>query len=500
MRLSRLFNPLQWNFRPRTIATLVTWAVLPVLLVGFAVLRGFQSAALEAGLQPDQVDLLAQKMRIDALQVTLPLILVAIAASILFSNLVVRPILRLQQGMEQIARGDLSAGAIPVTSMDEVGRITAAYNEMATRLTEMVRTMATTSGSLDTAAGQLGSSARESNQAIEASSHEIESVRQTSEQQALQVASGTRAVRELMEAAGQVAAGAQAQAQEVERAAETVREMAEAIEQVAASAGVVSGAAGRTRKAAEDGRQAVQLSAEGMDQVRARVLDAAEKLRHLSQSLSHVDEILQLITEIAGQTDLLALNAAIEAARVGEHGKGFAVVATEVRRLAERSRTAAGEITGRIEALRHGADAVVETMEAGTRDVEQGVLLSRKAGEALEGILAAVAETQAQVESISAASEEIAAASSQVVNATVQLSAIAEENAAAAEQMLSSAQEVTALISGVEEGSRRNHQAVESMATSSLQVRTTVGQMVELAERVAQTATALRKQAEQFRF
>lgn len=499
MRLLRLFNPLQWNFAPRTAVTLLTWAVLPVVAAGAVVWRTYHVAAAEVGLTPEQTWILRDRMIASALWAAVPLFLIAFGASVLFAHLVVQPLRRLQEGMDRIARGDLSTSNIPITSGDEVGEITRSYNTMAARLVEMVRTMSSTASALDMAVGRLTASARESRQATEASTRQIEAVRQTAEEQAEQAAIGARAIRELEEAAKQVATAAQSQAAEVESAAETVRQMAHAIEQVAGGAGVVAAAAARTRQAADDGSHAVRLSAEGMDQVRRRVLEAAEKLRHLSDSLSHVDEILQLITEIAGQTDLLALNAAIEAARVGEHGKGFAVVAGEVRRLAERSRKAATDIAGRIEALRQGAKAVVETMEAGTGDVENGVVLSRKAGEALHRILAAAAETQAQVESISAASEEISAASAQVVNTTVQLSAIAEENAATAEEMLAGAQSVTGLVAEVEKDSRQNQAATAAMAGAAVQVGTAVEQMAQLAARVAEMANALRQQAEQFR-
>lgn len=500
MRKAHLLNPLQWNFAPRTVATLLAWALLPVLLAGLAVARSFRSAAAEAGIDAALAAAVEQQMLTAALWVTIPLLIGAGIAAFVFANLVVKPLLRLREAMNRIAEGDLSQPALPVVSRDEVGQSTQSFNIMSERLAEMVRTIAKTASELDQAAGSLEQSAREASQAIDESARETESVRSAADSQAQQAQEGARAIREVEDAAAQVAAAAQSQAEEVERAAETVRQMASAIEQVAESAEVVAEAASRTRRAAEDGSKAVLLSAEGMDQVRTRVLDASAQVQELSQSLHQVDEILDLIAEIAGQTNLLALNAAIEAARVGEHGKGFAVVAGEVRRLAERVRSAAEEIGGRVQGLRESAAVVVATMETGTGEVERGVTLSREAGAALDRILAAVAETEAEAQSISAAAEQISAASQDVVNVTVQLSAIAEENAATSEQMSTGARSVSQIVSGVEEHAQTSRTATATMASSAVQVRASVEQMVQLADRAAQMASNLHQKAAQFRF
>ncbi len=148
-----------------------------------------------------------------------------------------------------------------------------------------------------------------------------------------------------------------------------------------------------------------------------------EAMSGIEKSSKQITDAVAIITDIAEQTNLLALNAAIEAARAGEHGKGFAVVADEVRKLAERSASSAKEI--------------VELINQSTKQVADGVELSKSAGQSLKEIVTNIGKVADQIQSISTATQEQAATMEENTSIT-------ESNASASEQLAASAEEMAA--------------------------------------------------------
>jgi methyl-accepting chemotaxis protein len=256
-----------------------------------------------------------------------------------------------------VAAGDLNATAV-VKSDDEIKDLTDALNSMVAKLKEVVSQVMTATRN---------------------------------------VASGSQ---EMSAAAEQLSQGATEQASSTEEASSSMEEMASNIKQNA-------GNAGQTEQIARQSASDANASGEAVGKAVAAMQTIAEKI--------------MIVQEIARQTDLLALNAAVEAARAGEHGRGFAVVASEVRKLAERSQSAAAEIS---------------TLSTDT------VKAAEQAGEMLKKLVPDIQKTAGLVSEISAASNEQNAGAGQINVAIQQLDKVTQQNTSAAEQMSSTADEL----------------------------------------------------------
>ncbi len=234
-----------------------------------------------------------------------------------------------------------------------------------------------------------------------------------------QVSSATEQVaavsNEISSNAQSVSQGAQSQASTVEEISASIAELTKSTNDIADSAQKTNAMAEETKKEANEGGLAVN--------------NAIESMKLISRSSEQISAIIGVISEIADQTNLLALNAAIEAARAGEHGMGFAVVADEVRKLAERSSTAAKEITNLI--------------KESSNKVAEGSKLSEQAGDALKKILDGVEKTAKAIEQISAATEQQGATANEVSKAVENVASITEENASSSEELAASSEELS---------------------------------------------------------
>ena len=222
--------------------------------------------------------------------------------------------------------------------------------------------------------------------------------------------------RTIAESSANLSDGSQSQAASVEEMTASIEQLSSSIEEIFKNSVEAKTQAEKTSLLAKGGGEATS--------------EAINAMKLIQKSSEQINDIIQVISEIASQTNLLALNAAIEAARAGEHGLGFAVVADEVRKLAERSSEAAKEIT--------------QLIKESSRRVGEGAALSEKVGQSLTSIVAEVDRTAAGIARIAASTETQAASAAQVQVAIRSVSQTTESTAAAAEEMAASAEQLGA--------------------------------------------------------
>ncbi|WP_086481095.1 methyl-accepting chemotaxis protein [Oceanospirillum sanctuarii] len=196
------------------------------------------------------------------------------------------------------------------------------------------------------------------------------------------------------------------QAKETDQVATAIHEMSTTVHEVAQNAGQAAAAANKADQEAIQGKQQVETAIRAIHDLTGQVKSSADVIHTLRSDSENIGSVLDVIRNVAEQTNLLALNAAIEAARAGEHGRGFAVVADEVRTLAQRTQESTDEIQGMIEQLQTAALQAVSVMDESLKFTEATEATAAEAGESLDRILAAVESIRDQNDMIASAAEE----------------------------------------------------------------------------------------------
>ena len=333
-------------------------------------------------------------------------------ASVVFMALLMLPLLRrmtqsivrLTTTMRELAagQGDLTQ-QLPVTSGDEIGQISSAFNAFIGKLRELVGEVATQSSRLDEAALALATNSR----GVAARSN-----------------------------------------QQVDESSAT----AAAMQQIAVSIAHVAESAGDARVSVDDANRLTQSAHQRLDETVREIGGINDSMRAVAQLVEGLDgrardigSITDVIKDIAGQTNLLALNAAIEAARAGEQGRGFAVVADEVRKLAERTTQATADISDKLAAIQQETSHAVKCVADSVEQVDRGVVMSHSAAESIEGIHQASIRLVDQVGEIASAAQQQKMAGNDIAGRLERISNAAQENDNALQQNVESSSQLKAM-------------------------------------------------------
>ncbi|WP_432719614.1 methyl-accepting chemotaxis protein [Jeongeupia wiesaeckerbachi] len=211
--------------------------------------------------------------------------------------------------------------------------------------------------------------------------------------------------------------------------AAAIEQMSVSVDQISESARETESNSSRSTELATQGESLVNNASSDIQRVSTQIDDASTLIAGLDERSREIDGIARVIKDIADQTNLLALNAAIEAARAGEQGRGFAVVADEVRKLAERTTQATGEIATMTQAIQTDTDSVVSSMNAVKPQVARGVEMAGKAAEALREISIGSASTLAKIRDVANATAEQSVASASVASNVERIANMVESSA-----------------------------------------------------------------------
>ena len=242
------------------------------------------------------------------------------------------------------------------------------------------------------------------------------------------------AAQETQATAKHLADAANQQAEQITSASAKINEMAVSIDQVSRNSADSAEVAQRSVQIASNGAQIVRQTISGMDSIREQIQETSKRIKRLGESSQEIGSIVELINDIAEQTNILALNAAIQAASAGEAGRGFAVVADEVQRLAERATGATKRIETLVQTIQSDTVEAVSSMEQTTTQVVNGARLAEDAGTALGEIEKVSNNLAGLIQGISNAAKQQSAAATNISSTMSSIQQITAQTSVGANQ------------------------------------------------------------------
>jgi methyl-accepting chemotaxis protein len=338
---------------------------------------------------------------------TLLIVVLSALTGIVLTRLIAPPLQAATEALERVAQKDMTV-SVEETGTDEIGRLSVALNASVSSIRAVLQAVAEGAETLSAAT-------------VEISARSVES-----------------------------AGNAHTQSSKTNQIAAAAQQMTATIGEISQNAESAANASRRSAETADQGGAVMRSAATTMEKISTATSTVSEKMTSLSHRSEEIGKVVNVIQEISGQTNLLALNAAIEAARAGEHGRGFAVVAGEVRRLAERTKSATEEIAGTIQRIQDETRETLEVMQNSREAVENGMGETAHARQSLEAIIESSKQVEHQIHLIATAATEQTAASGEISESAGQISQLSTETAQGAEEAVEALKNLSSLASDLD--------------------------------------------------
>ncbi len=389
---------------------------------------------------------------------TVSLLMIGLLCAMIFMLLrrALKPLDRIEAALGAVARGDLSQN-VEVSGEDEIGRMGASYQTMIVALRRIIDQVLGSSSIVSASTEQISAGTEElaaTARSQAASAEHASDIMRTMAMSIKRVANHARelagnvdvtsaSVEQMIASVTQVASTCDTLAGEVNEISASIEQMAASIRHVSQNLEQAAEVAGNTSFVAIQGKEAVDKTIASMGRIDGAMGEVAAVIQSLGQRSDEIGTIVEVIDDIAEQTNLLALNAAIEAARAGEHGRGFAVVADEVRKLAERSAKATGEITQLIKGIQQESGKAIASTRQSSEAIKEGTGLAQSAGRALEETVGSFKQVALLMGQISEATQEQNQGAEQITKAVESMSALTREVSVATREQAKGSQQIS---------------------------------------------------------
>lgn len=367
-------------------------------------------------------------------------LLIGSTVAYFFANSISRPIQEVTENGKLLAEGDFTV------KMDE------SYLQRSDEVGELSKTFEALTDSMRNMLDQVNNSALQVEQAV------IDVTRRTEE--TAQIAEETNTL------VAEVATSAEIQLESAKDSAVAMQEMATGTVRIAEIATDVSESSNEIHHQTDAGGKLLDLSVSQMQNIQDGTRKTSATMHKLEDTSREVNDITQIITDIADQTNLLALNASIEAARAGEAGSGFAVVADEIRNLSEQTASSALEINDLIKNIQEETHVAVETVENSQKDVDQGMQFMKDLQSDFQAMFIYLNQINEQMNDLSALAEEMSAGTEEVssaVDETMETTTRSTENIRTAEEKMNTQ---NVMVQEIQESTRSLEKTAEALKES----------------------------------